>query len=131
MAGWTTWLTADSAAEAIGQELARGDVDFALRLLARAVADFRSLVEPDDLDRFLAAPASTGDTRWDTLLAAVVSRECRLRGLPAPSWTKVPPLESWWFPDPDPVLTARTMQRTPVDLHVKGIWLDGKALESL
>lgn len=124
------WLTAADAAEAIRGELAGGDHDFALRLLARVVADLRELTDPADLRRHLAEPSSTGDHRWDTLLAATIGRECRLRGIATPSWTKVPPLSSWWFPDDDPILTARTMQRTPIDLQVKGIWLDASALES-
>jgi hypothetical protein len=45
-------------------------------------------------------------------------------------WTKVPPLPRFWFPDDDPILNARTMQRTPLDLRNKGIWLDGRALET-
>ncbi|MDY7101236.1 MAG: hypothetical protein S0880_08615 [Actinomycetota bacterium] len=123
-------LTVARAAEAIRDELARGDTDFALRLLARMVADLRRCAA-QDLEAFVAAPTSTGDGRWDTLIAAVVARECRHRGASTPEWTAVPPLDSWWFPDDDPVLMARTMQRTPVDLRIKGIWLDGKALESL
>lgn len=129
--GARPWLTAADAADSIKGELARGDTDFALRLLARAVADLRDLTDPADLRRFLGTPPSTGDHRWDTLLAAVIGRECRLRGIVAPPWTRVPALRSWWFPDDDPILTARTMQRTPVDLQLKGIWLDGKALETL
>jgi len=31
----------------------------------------------------------------------------------------------------DPILTARTMQRTPVDFAARGIWLDTNALEIL
>ena len=31
----------------------------------------------------------------------------------------------------DPILTARTMQRTPVDFAARGIWLDANALETL
>jgi hypothetical protein len=124
-------MTAGDLAVAISQEVARGDRDFALRLLARSVADFRALRQPDEIEAFLAAPPTTGDQRWDTLLAGTFSRECRLRGNPIPAWTRVPPLDVWWFPDNDPMLTARTMQRTPVDLHVLGIWLDGAALESL
>lgn len=125
------WLTAAGAAGAIRDELVRDDADFALRLLARAVSDFRDLTEPHDIERFLSPPPSTGDHRWDTLLAATIGRECRRRCIRAPRWTNPAPLASWWFPDDDPVLTARTMQRTPIELQVKGIWLDAKALESL
>ena len=123
-----TWLTAPDAAEAIREELDRGDTDFALRLLARALNDFRSLTEPDERAAFLAEPPSTGDRRWDTLLAATVGRACRQASVTAPEWTRTRPLTSWWFPVFDPVLTARTMQRTPADLASKGIWLDERAL---
>ncbi len=123
-----TWLTATDAAQAIREELDRGDTDFALRLLARALNDFRSLTEPDERAAFLAEPPSTGDRRWDTLLAATVGRACRQASVTAPEWTRTRPLTSWWFPVFDPVLTARTMQRTPADLASKGIWLDERAL---
>ena len=123
-------MTVRDAADAIADDLRRGDTDFALRMLARAVAGMRAASD-DDLADFLAEPPTTGDRRWDTLLAATVSRECRLRGVPAPAWTRTEPLTSWWFPVEDPILTARTMQRTPIDLSVRGIWLDAKALESV
>lgn len=125
------WITAGEAANAIREELGRNDDDFALRLVARALADFRSLTEPAARAEFLAEPPSTGDRRWDTLLAATVGRECRLADLAAPPWTQPVPLRTWWFPVPDRLLVARTMQRTPVDLSIRGIWLDGRALQSV
>ncbi len=124
-------MTAADAARAVREDLARGDTDFALRMLARALADFATLTEAGDIARFLAPPPSTGDRRWDTLLAAAVSRACRLRGIPAPDWTRPEPLRTWWFPVPDRRLVARTMQRTPIDLSVRGIWLDARALETV
>ncbi|WP_370524013.1 type II toxin-antitoxin system Y4mF family antitoxin [Cellulomonas sp. APG4] len=124
-----TWLTAGDAADAIREELERGDTDFALRLLGRALSEFGNLTDPGDRAAFLAEPASTGDHRWDTLVAASIARACRKAGLRPPEWTRTRPLDSWWFPVYDPVLTARTMQRTPVDLAAHGIWLDERALE--
>lgn len=123
-----TWLTATDAAEAIREELERGDTDFALRLLARALNDFRALTDPAERDAFLAEPPSTGDHRWDTLLAVTVGRVCRQASVTPPEWTRARPLTSWWFPVFDPLLTARTIQRTPADLAAKGIWLDERAL---
>lgn len=126
-----TWMTARETADAIRQELRGGDEDFALRMVARLVADLRSLSRPADVARCLTAPSSTGDERWDTLLAVAVSRECRRLGIDAPAWTNVRPLPSWWFPLlADPILTARTMQRTPIDFSTRGIWLDANALET-
>lgn len=129
--GGRAWMTGAEVAEAIGEELARGDDDFAFRMLARGLADLRSRRRPADVARFLAPPPTTGDDRWDALLAAVVGRECRRRGIPAPPWTDVAPLRPWWFPLlASPMLAARTMQRTPVEWSVRGIWLDANALET-
>lgn len=126
-----TWLTAADAAVAVREELRRGDEDFAFRTIATFVADLRTLDHPKDLARCLAPPPTTGSQRWDTLLAVAAGRECRRRNHPRPAWTKRPPLPSWWFPLlPDPILTARTMQRTPIDFSVHGIWLDANALET-
>lgn len=124
-----TWLTATDTADAIREELERDDTDFALRLLGRALSEFAELTDPSDRAAFLAEPASTGDHRWDTLIAASIARACRKAGLRPPEWTRTQPLASWWFPVYDPVLTARTMQRTPVDLAARGIWLDERALQ--
>lgn len=124
-----TWLTAADTAEAIREELQRDDPDFALRLLGRALQEFGHLTDPAEQVAFLAEPPSTGDHRWDTLLAAAVARTCRKVGVTPPAWTQVPPLASWWFPVFDPVLVARTFQRTPVDFAALGIWLDERALQ--
>jgi hypothetical protein len=124
-----TWFTAGDAALAIRDELGRGDTNFALRTLARALADLRALVDGDDIAAFLAEPPATGSLRWDTLLAAAVGGECRQLCIPGPAWTNPPPLDSWWFPVFDPLLAARTIQRTPIDLSLRGIWLDGRALQ--
>lgn len=122
--------TVAATAIAIREELMRGDEDFALRLVARCVADLRSLGDAAEIESFLTQPPSTGDQRWDTLLAASIGRECRRRSGIAPRWTHAPALPTWWFPVPDRLLVARTMQRTPIDLSARGIWLDAAALES-
>jgi y4mF family transcriptional regulator len=126
-----TWLTAADVAESIRTDLERGDPDFALRALARCLDDLRHLHDPEAIAHLLAEPPSTGDHRWDTLLAASVGWECRQIGIPRPAWTAVTPLRSWWFPVRDAVLVARTMQRTPIHLAVLGIWLDAAALTVL
>lgn len=123
-----TWLTATDAAEAIREELARDDTDFALRLLGRALNDFRSLTDEADRATFLAEPPSTGDHRWDALVAVAVGRACRRASVAEPAWARTEPLASWWFPVFDPVLAARTMQRTPAEFAARGIWLDERAL---
>jgi HTH-type transcriptional regulator/antitoxin HipB len=121
-------LPAPSLARAVRKEIAGGDTNFALRLIGRSIDEFRHLARAD-WPAFLASPPSTGDHRWDTLIAAAFRRECRRFGVDTPSWAAVTPLPTWWFPIWDRLLVARTMQRTPIDFSVLGIWLDAKALE--
>jgi len=121
-------LPAPSLARAVRKEIAGGDTNFSLRLIGRSIDEFRHL-DDADLPTFLSPPPSTGDHRWDTLIAAAFGRECRRRGIGSPAWTAATPLPTWWFPVADRLLVARTMQRTPIDFSVLGIWLDAKALE--
>ena len=123
------WLTAAEIAQTVAGEIERGDEIFALRILAKALSATRSLTEPADVVRFLGEPPTTGDERWDVLLAAAVARECRLRGISAPTWTDTQGMEPWWFPALiDEALIPLTIQRTPPELSSKGIWLDERAL---
>ncbi|MEA1903708.1 MAG: hypothetical protein U9N56_09305 [Actinomycetota bacterium] len=127
-----TWLTASDIAQAISVELEQGDEVFALRILAKALSESRSLIDPADIVRFLQEPPSTGDRRWDVLLATAIARECRLRGVGAPKWTNVEGVEPWWFPAlVDKTLIPLIIQRTPLELSSKGIWLDEKALSAV
>jgi hypothetical protein len=124
------WLTVAEFAAAIAGEVDGGDEVFALRVLAKALSDVRSLSEPADVIRFLQKPTSTGDRRWDVLVASAVARECRLRRLDAPQWTDAEGVEPWWFPALiDETLLPLTIQRTPPELARKGVWLDERALE--
>lgn len=127
-----SWLSVPDIARAVADELERGDDVFALRVLANALSAARSLTAPADVVRFLQEPSSTGDRRWDVLLAAVVARECRLRGIRAPDWTDLQGLEPWWFPAlVDESLIPLTVQRTPPELASRGVWLDERALEAV
>lgn len=127
------YFKARTASEAIRDELLRGDHDFALRMVIRAVADFRKIIAKEDtqgVQEFLQPPESTGSIEWDTLLAASIGRECRLAGISRPEWTFPKPLTTWWFVDPTPMLMARNMRRTAPDLECVGIWLDESAFET-
>ena len=124
-------LTTVEAARRIRRELDNGDTEFALRLLARTVADIRSIAEPTERAAAMSAPPSTGDFRWDTLIAATIEREARMTGAPPPEWTESPPLGDSWFPDPDPLLADRHIAATPPELAHRNIFFDRRSLESL
>jgi hypothetical protein len=124
-------LTPAHAAQLIAHELRLGDEDFALRLVITAVSDFeRAAARGDDLTGFLAEPATTGDERWDALLAASIGRRCRQFGIERPRWTFPAPLASFWFPVFTPAMAAYVVQRTAADLAAIGIWLDESAFST-
>ena len=54
-------------------------IDFKNALTGAASEDFGGLVE--------TPPGSTGDTRWDAFIAAVVEDESATRDVPPPLWT--------------------------------------------
>jgi hypothetical protein len=127
-------LSSRRTAEIIRRELARGDLNFAFRVMTSAVADFRD-TSPDNRGDFLAPPESTGSTRWDTLLAAVVGRECDRLGIPRPDWTTPEPLAEEWvvttLPAPSEQWLARTRAGTPEEFSRLGLWVHARDLETL
>lgn len=106
-------LSAPTMGVALREALSKSDRDWAFRLLMQA-RDHLQLVlaqHPDLRVGWVAAPLSSGRLEWDTLAAAVSSREFIRIGLEPPAWTLREPLpEPWTFPsallDPDEVRTA-------------------------
>jgi hypothetical protein len=127
-------LSSRRTAEIIRSELANGDTDFAFRVLVTAVADF-SQTSPSNREDFLLPPGSTGSLRWDTLLAAVIGRECERLGIPKPPWTQPKPLAEEWvvttLPTPTEGWLARIKSGTPVEFPRLGIWIHARDLESM
>ncbi|MDP5225769.1 MULTISPECIES: helix-turn-helix domain-containing protein [Arthrobacter] len=117
----------EDAADAVRGELSRGDADFALRI---ALDTFRSLESM--APSVLRKPRSTGDPRWDSLLAAgarIALRNSRAK----PRWGSR--LAEAWFPADDlgPVTDAYrrlTIRRTPKELADFNIFLNDKSLLS-
>lgn len=127
-------LSSRTTAELIRGELGRGDPQFAFRVMTSALADFRDAA-PTDREDFLIPPASTGSIRWDTLLAAVVGRECDRLGISRPPWTSPPPLTEEWvvttLPAPSENWVARIKAGTPAEFSRLGLWVHVRDLETL
>ena len=127
-------LSARTAAEKIRHELLAGDIDFAMRILTTAIADFRA-AEPSNRADFLTEPPTTGSLKWDTLLAAVTARECGQLQIPAPTWTARAPLQREWIvttlPHASQAWKDRIKARTPPEFSRLGLWIDPANLETL
>ena len=87
----------------------------------------------NDTDRvaFYARPSTTGDRRWDALLAGVTEMDALCDGHDVPAWARGHDLPHVWFVGSSPSLHAHALARTPTSLAVRGIVLDGAALESV
>jgi transcriptional regulator with XRE-family HTH domain len=127
--------TMRSCAQSISDSLSSPGDSLAtrLRLVAQALSDFRSLTQPHDRRFFLREPASTGDSRWDALLASVAAREARRAGMPIPRWTTVDTrfLDKAWFPTETPSLRAIAFEASPAEFAIRNVYLDPAELESV
>lgn len=123
--------TAVEAAEAVGESL--NDPDRAFREVVQLSDD---LVKSDPAVRVAlvaAPPASTGDLRYDGLIAGVVEYRLSEDGLPVPGWVHEPsrraPQE--WFVDPTPGTEQLSRDRSPEPFTRRNIYLDASELASV
>lgn len=119
------WLTVPEAAARIAAALP-DDTDWALRLLCDTVNQMPLVAALDALEEMLAAPGTTGDDRWDALLAGAVRYRMRLLDRAAPSWTMRDPLPAWWWPSGRGARAVMAMQATPPELARLGVWFDAR-----
>lgn len=124
MTGRRWWASAGELAAAIRHELASGDEDHAMRLLLDGVNELPDAATAGLLDEALAEPGSTGDPRWDTLLAAAIRYRLHGIGIDPPAWTHKDPLPRFWWPlDAGPQRAGYDYASAPVELARVGIFL--------
>lgn len=120
------WLTAPEIADSIRDCLAADDSPHALRLLMDGVNSLPITHQPERLDEALAPPDTTGDVRWDALLAGAIRYRLHQSGvLQTPPWTHTDPLNTFWWPTAySPSKAYNDMAHTPVELMRLGIFID-------
>jgi hypothetical protein len=102
------------------------------RIVLGFVTDFWSV---DDKTVRQAAlvdePPTTGDARWDAMLAAVAEHLAFHAELFAPSWVDEPSrfLGTFWFPVDLPSVRARSLVTSPASLARRGVFIDRLDLE--
>jgi transcriptional regulator with XRE-family HTH domain len=118
-------LTAAAAAAQIRRGLGRGwpTADL-LRLVREMVTTAGAVVRPLDRALFFAEPSTTGDQRWDAMLAAAVEHTFLTWGEPAPAWTAGHALPTFWFVGSTPGLHAFAFAHAPMSMQVRGIMVD-------
>ena len=117
--------------EAIRHAVAEGRTSDAVRLVAEIVAWVRDDVV--SLDTLAHEPASTGDRRWDALLAGTAELLHHEAGRPVPGWAASPArsLDFPWFVSSLRSLRPEIYRTTPAPLAARGVLISAAALQSL
>ncbi|WP_273652550.1 helix-turn-helix domain-containing protein [Cellulomonas fimi] len=123
-AGPRWWRTVPEIVDDVSAEVGRGDEPAAIRMLVDGLDALPRVAATGGADEMLAEPRSTGDDRWDALVAGSVRYVARRAGVPAPAWTRRRPLSAWWWPTGRGARAAVAVQHTPVELARLGVWFD-------
>ncbi len=102
-----------------------------LRLVRESRANAGWVERPEDLAVFLTQPSTTGDRRWDALIAGSTEQLTLKRGVPVPHWVAGPGLPTFWFVGANPYFDAYALAHSPPSLKVRGVMLDPADLESV
>jgi hypothetical protein len=102
------------------------------RIVLGFVTDFWSV---DDVGARAASlsvePPSTGDQRWDAMLAAIAEHLAFHAQLDVPAWALDPArfLAAFWFPVDIPSVRVRALVTSPASLARRGVMIDRMDLE--
>lgn len=102
-----------------------------LRVIRSAIASTKWLATANEWDAFLAKPSTTGDQRWDTMLAGVAELLADQEGHTAPAWVDRSGLPCFWWPGDGDALRAYVFARSPFPLRRRGIMLDPADLDAV
>jgi transcriptional regulator with XRE-family HTH domain len=127
------YLTAARAARLIADELADGAGHEALRTWVQLANDLDSAEDALKVVLTFVRPETTGEQRYDTLIAAVVEHRLRSRRLPIPAWTRSAELacQPEWYVAGIPGLEDDARAHTPPAFLRHGIIIHEVDLQSV
>lgn len=102
-----------------------------LRVVRQMRTDARWIDEDRQHAAFFGRPSTTGDPRWDAMLAGVVEDYALTHGLPVPAWTRGKALPTFWFVSGISTLRAYAFAHSPFSLQIRGVLVDPADLESV
>jgi hypothetical protein len=93
------------------------------RLFLEFLEEYRWEPSPDRVALVEPEPPSTGDERWDVLLAAVAEHLATQDDVDAPAWTEGRSLQTWWFPDDTAYGRTDAFVRAPAAFRRRGVFI--------
>jgi hypothetical protein len=100
------------------------------RLVWEFFEEYRWEVSLDRLTLLQDQPESTGDERWDTLLAALAEHLAAHEDSAAPSWAEERSLQRWWFPFDLPSQHVEALVHAPMAFRRRGVFVSARNLEA-
>jgi transcriptional regulator with XRE-family HTH domain len=123
-------VTTPQAAAAIRSGLRHGwMVGELLSVVREQRSNAKWASHPIDQRVFFARPSTTGDRRWDALLAGSIEEIAVRRHVPVPDWAKGVRLENTWYVTDDPGLNDYLTTHSPTPFRSRGVMIDPEALE--
>lgn len=129
----TTRTPVAEHADAIAQLLADDDEQRSFRLVIQLADDLAAESGAERVALAVARPPSTGDDRYDALIAGVTEVRLAQDRLPLPKWLIADSLrlDELWFVDPHSQGDPAVVEATPKPLRRRGVILDAAELESV
>jgi transcriptional regulator with XRE-family HTH domain len=120
-------MTAPATATAIREA---SDEDWAWRMLLQGRDHLRLLLRRHDGSEaaWEAAPSTTGQAGFDTLLAVLTAHEFEAAGEDAPEWSKVKALSDPWVPEHPFLERGEIIEQTPDYLARANIFVPARDL---
>ena len=125
-------VTVPAAAAAVRAGLRAGaSTAELLRVIREMRSNARDVVSLADRGLFFVEPSTTGDQRWDALLAGAVEDLALRAGDVPPAWTRGHALSTFWFVGDMPSMRAYAFAHTPLSMQVRGVMIDPADLEAV
>ena len=102
-----------------------------LRIVREQRSNAKWVSRPIDQKVFFARPSTTGDKRWDALIAGSVE-DLAVRGhAHLPEWINDVRLDGEWFVTDEPGFRDYLLAHSPESFRSRGVMIDPEALESV
>jgi hypothetical protein len=99
------------------------------RFLAEFLEEYRWETAPGRLRLLTDEPGSSGDPRWDVLLAALAEHLAARDGAAGPDWSDRRALRRFWFPFNTPAARVDAVVHAPAAFRKRGVFVAARDLE--
>lgn len=122
--------SASDVADDVAQCLTSGDEALARRLIFRFIEHYDKSDEATQGRMVASQPDSTGNRKFDAMIAAVVEYSCATHQVAAPGWVNDPDyfLDQFWFVSGMSSLEADALANSPISFARRSIFLNRESL---